>query len=239
MLNDDGRPHVQKQAGADHAGNGANRRVDRFGIVELGNAAIENVIAVVGEHALAGFEPHFGLESEGGQCPLAGSQAERHDFDRQFAVAAELGDELFAADQDDKPAGAGGHDPFADQGAAIAFDQIAVGIDFVGTVDVDVDGRHLFERGQRNPQLDGQIGRRLRGGNAADAEALAEPHGELLDECRGGMAGSQPDDRAVGDPVERAASDGIERKVRGICHGMKFLGMGARPPLIVPNPAAM
>ncbi len=81
------------------------------------------------------------------------------------------------------------HDFFTDQCAAVTLNQIALGIDLVGPVDVDVDRAGLVESGQRNSQFDCQLGRGLRSGNATDAQPLAQMNGQLLNEGGSGVSG--------------------------------------------------
>jgi hypothetical protein len=68
--------------------------------------------------------------------------------------------------------GGGGYDFFAEERAASAFDQLQVGVDFVGAVDGYVDVLAFVECGQRDAEARGLVALVVGAGDAADFQAL-------------------------------------------------------------------
>jgi hypothetical protein len=101
-------------------------------------------------------------------------------------------DELLLAHQDDQSAPRSGDDLFADQGPAVALDQVQLGIDLVRSIDGHVQDSRLGKRHKQKAFLLGKLCR-LRGGwHAVDAEAPApDALAQGLDEGLGSMSGTQ------------------------------------------------
>ena len=62
------------------------------------------------------------------------SSAERHDFDREFASRAQLGNDFIIANKNDEFFCRSSDDFFTNQSPAIPFDQIKVGVNFISTI---------------------------------------------------------------------------------------------------------
>src|SRR5213082_1422619 len=108
---------------------------------------------------------------------------------------------------DDDLAAAGlGDDLLVEQGAATALDQIQVGVYLVRTVDGEVDGRAVFERGERDADPLGGGPDRTRAGDSDDVAqpTLAKEFADALQGKRGGAAGAKADNHARLDEFHRA-----------------------------------
>src|SRR5271170_4281575 len=119
-------------------------------------------------------------------------EAKWNDLDRQWK-RAEPWHELGRIDDDDHALRGGGDDLLAQQRPAAALDQIELGIDFVGTVDRQVEFRQLVERRERNAERLRLRGRRLRGRDAANVETRFDPFAHEIDELPRGRAAAEPE----------------------------------------------
>src|SRR5580658_4647328 len=101
---------------------------------------VQDVVAVVGHEALPPYRP------AAARTQLPGDEAARHrdhlDGEREPAEGA---DELAVIDDAHEAPGGRGDDLLARQGAAAAFDQVALGGGLIGAVDVQVEPGELIE----------------------------------------------------------------------------------------------
>jgi hypothetical protein len=157
MLDEDIIRESQEEPGANHTWDPTQARFQFAHVIEEIDLAVEDPVAVVGHERLLGSRllPHSHLAHESVSCQLALTErpSEGHDLDRQFATCPEGGDELFRADENDEPLGSRGHDLFSQQGTAVAFDEVQVRVDFVRTIDREVQAIDLFEINQRDTKL--------------------------------------------------------------------------------------
>src|SRR5438876_1617986 len=97
---------------------------------------------------------------------------EGYDFQRQRELS-ELCDLLRRISDHNKAARDRRHNFFAKESTAAPFDQIELRINFVSAVNINVNLRMCFERGQRNSKLLGQLLGRLRGRYSHNLESPA------------------------------------------------------------------
>src|SRR5262249_40163826 len=117
----------------------------------------------------------------------------------------------------DELAGRGGDDLLADEGTAVALDEVAAEIDLVGPVHGDVEGFDVLQGGEGDAESAGKVGRRLGRGHAANAQPGPDAVGKSVQEGGGGPAGTEADDGPVRDELQRLLSD-EERFVRFAAH---------------------
>src|ERR1700674_5549263 len=112
---------------------------ERWRIRDLSKATIENLIAIVGnERTAIGLSAQFGQAAERHDLPLDNSSRKRDYLDRQ-GKRAEHGNNLAGVSDHHHLLRCRSDDLLASQRPAAAFDQIQLGIDFIGAIYGDVD----------------------------------------------------------------------------------------------------
>ena len=129
--------------------------------------AVKDVMAFVGDEGFAVFM----AEDDGGAelFDLAADERESEgdDFDGNGEIA-EHGDLFAGVCDDDEFLGGGRDNFFVEERTAAALDEIELRVEFIGTVDGDVDVLHFVEAGEGNAEFGGGFARVDRGGDAAD-----------------------------------------------------------------------
>jgi hypothetical protein len=119
---------------------------ERWRVRELPKAAIENLIAIVGQVRTAvGLQAQFGQAAQRHDLPLDNSPRKRDYLDWQWKLA-EHGNNLAGVSDHHHLLRCRSDDLLASQRPAAAFDQIQLGIDFIGAIDGDVDFRMFVQR---------------------------------------------------------------------------------------------
>ena len=156
---DDGRVgDAEEKAVLDHAGHALEGLVERLGIVDARERAVEKYVAAVGHEGAAVLgQPQLDLARAadvGGHRAdqrARGGEPEAHRFDGKRKLA-EHPDALGCVGDDDHALGGHGHDLLAQQRTAAALDEAQVGVDLVGAIDRQIEERLVVERGERDAQ---------------------------------------------------------------------------------------
>ena len=136
--------------------------------------------------------------------PLGVLQADVADLDRDRSIRPEPIDALLLGDDGHPPGGHACHDLLAEQGASPALDHPELGVDLIGTVEVEVQAGHVVELPERDAQVASQLGRRDAGRDADDLQRLElDSLAQAPEHQRRGRAGAQPDDHPRLDQVRR------------------------------------
>lgn len=199
---------IDEEAVFDDAGRVAKFARERRRIGDAAEVAVENVVAFVGDERFS-----ILLTEDDGSAEMfyfATDEREREgdDFDGDGEIA-EHGDLLAGVGDDDKFLGSGRDNFFVEQRAAAAFDQVELWIEFIGTVDGDVDLLDFVEIGERDAEFGGGLARIDRGGDAADFEAGCNAFADELDGVGGRRTGAEADDLAVFDELKGGARGGL------------------------------
>jgi hypothetical protein len=160
--------HIDEQAMFDHTGDAAQGMRERGRIGNLPEGTVQDVMAFVGDVGVAvGVASKRNLRAESFDLRLNQRLRKSNHLNRKREPAQPMY-ALAGIGNHDKASRNGGDNFFAEQRASAAFDQIQLGIDFIGPIDVDVDGLMLFECPERNPELLGQLLGFLRSWDADD-----------------------------------------------------------------------
>ena len=124
---------------------------------------------------------------------------------------AELRGHFGFVDDDDFALAGLGDDFFVKEGTAAAFDEIEVRVDFIGTVDGEVDGGGALIVDEREPGGGGFTGHFGGGGEAAEAGELSGlmKAGDLAEGVDRGRAGAEADDGAGFDEADGIDGGGV------------------------------
>src|SRR5213593_3815452 len=205
----DGVRGPEEEPSVHDAGDCVDRALEPGRVRDRSHRAVQDDVSVVGHEGVLGDHPERGPGAERREAAPAQGQREQDDLDGQPTPAAEPRNELVTLDQDDLAPRRRRHDALAHQGSAVPFDQVEVGIDLVGSIHRDIDIR--LEADQRDAELPRELGRRLRDGHAAHAEAVAHTGGESPHERCRGSARAEPHGGVVLDEPEGPASERTER----------------------------
>src|SRR5207237_2373445 len=143
-----------KEPAFDDADDIANTMLQQARVVDADEAAIEDVVAAVGdERMVLGGVAQYRRGTEPHQVGGGGLPAELRDLDRHRGVIAEPLNELFLIDDDDQAVAGRGDDLFAQQGATQPLDQIErAALDLVGAVDRQIDALVFGKAGERDAE---------------------------------------------------------------------------------------
>ena len=104
-------------------------------------------------------------------------------------------DPLVGGDHRDAVVGGAGHDLLAEQGASPPLDHPELGVDLVGTIEVDVQRVDVVQLAEGDVQAAGELGGRQAGRNRDDLQTLPlDPFAEVLDHQGRRRARSESDD---------------------------------------------
>ena len=137
---------------------------------------------------------------------------EGNHLDRQSATAAQHRHQLLAAHQGDPAARRLRHDPLPHERAAIALDQVEVGIHLVRPVHRDVENPFL-QADHRHPDLSREPRRCLRRGHAPNPQPARHPRPQRPDERGRRAARAQPHQRPVADMLQRPGGQPFELRL--------------------------
>ena len=88
-----------------------------------------------------------------------------------------------------------------------------MGVHFVGSVYIDVDGLDLVKSHERNAEPRSQIRRLLRRRHSPHTQAGFYALGKEFNECRGGVSGAEADDIAIGDHIQGTGGGGAKTEM--------------------------
>jgi len=145
----------------DHPRLTIQRSGERYEVGTLRDRAVREEAAAVGErgrvagHAEDRSEPQLAGE------PIEGpAGSEWHDLHGEAALFTQPRDALLGVGDDDEPPRRARDQTLAREGAAATLDQPEGGVDLVGAVDDEVDGRHRVGLGEGDAELGRQGHRR-------------------------------------------------------------------------------
>ena len=120
----------------------------------------------------------------------------------------------FCADDDDESLADGGDDFFTREVAAAALDEVEVGINFVGTVDGDVEGVGLVEGGEGDVEVASDAFGLDAGGDPQDGEGFGVDAfgGQAQDEGEGGFAGAEAEAQVYGFALQSGGVATVDSK---------------------------
>ena len=141
---------VDKEAMLHHPGHAVQLVGQPNGIRNLSEAAVQNVMALVGGERLTGlvFSQDNG-SAEGTDASGQQGLREGHHFDRQGKLS-EHGNQLAGIGDDDHLTGSRGYDLFSQERPAATLDEIERRIDFIGAINGHIDLGTLLKGRQRN-----------------------------------------------------------------------------------------
>ena len=199
---------VDKQTVLNDAGDVAKFARERWRVGDAAKVAIEDVMTFVGDEGFSIF-----LADDYGSAELFDfaadkRQRERDDFDRYGETAEHRN--LFAGIGDyDQFARSRCYNFFVKESAAATFDQVEMGVEFVGAIDRDVDMLDFIEVRERNAELSGHLSGVNRSGDAADLESGFDAITDELDGVGGRRAGAEANDLAILNELKSGARGGF------------------------------
>lgn len=177
----------EEEAVSDDAGHEAEHELDVGGGAVVGDGEVEYGVAGVGavrldgrvgrcvgdgDAGVAASESELGVEFEPFESD--GEDAERvfEDFDGEAVVCAESLDEFASLDEVDAFSSGVCGDFFEGHGAARAFEQGELRVDFVGAVEEVVDFHDVAEWSDGEVEVGGESGGAVAGGDTGESESL-------------------------------------------------------------------
>ena len=201
VADDDAACEVEEKAGVDNARDVSDRVVELFGggggRVE---GDIEDQIAVFSDvKGMVVVESPFAKVAEFFDFGSGGGRAVEDDFDGEFASTYGRNEFRFVDDDDHFGAGAR-EDFFSDEGAAAAFNHPFFGVDFISSVNGDVDAGDRVDVEYFYAALFGEIGGGARAGNGFDPKPFFGGVNEGANEAFGCRARAESDNHSTFNP---------------------------------------
>ena len=211
LVDEDDVGFSEEQAVIDDAGDVVELAAEGFEVFVAGELDVEDEVAVVGDEELAvDAAAADAVESEASDGFADAGEAERHDSDRKRRVFTDLLGDFSGFDHVDAlPAGPCDH-AFAGHGAATSLHDTHVAIDFVGTVDEEVEFLDHGELDEFEPLLTRKDFGGVTCRDAPDIEVFGLCSlGQSADAACSGASCAEPDEHSTGNRRNRGLRERV------------------------------